>query len=271
MINIPVAIQLYSLRGEMAKDFEGTLKAVSEMGYKGVEFAGTYGKSADEIKTLCEKYDLVPVSAHISYDELLDGGKTIGEFASIGCRFAVIPWIGSEYRPGGSKHAEFIENVKKIGKLCHDNNMTLLYHNHWFEFENEGDKYFLDSLYDSVSHELLSTELDTCWVNIGGENPVDYIKKYSNRAPVVHLKDFRGNMSGAKHSSFASKIHKTDSDFEFMPLGQGFQDIEAIVTAANESGTEWLVYEQDSPTSGKSSLECAKESINYLRSLTCTL
>ncbi len=266
-INLPVAIQLYSLRGEMAKDFEGTLAKVSEMGYKGVEFADTYGKSADEIKALCEKYSLVPVSAHISYDELLDGGKTIKEYAAIGCRFAAIPWIGSEYRPGGSKNAEFIENVKKIGKLCNDNNMTLLYHNHWFEFENEGDIHFLDALYDAIPSELLCTELDTCWVNIGGENPVDYIKKYANRAPVVHLKDFKGNMSGAKHSSYASGTNKIDSEFEFMPLGQGLQNIPEIIKAAKESGTQWLVYEQDSPTGEKSPLECAKESIDYLNTL----
>ncbi|MBR7078204.1 MAG: sugar phosphate isomerase/epimerase, partial [Clostridia bacterium] len=67
MNKFPIGLQLYSVRDDLAADFEGTLKAVAEMGYDGVEFAGLCGKSAEEAKALCEKYGLVPVSAHIPF------------------------------------------------------------------------------------------------------------------------------------------------------------------------------------------------------------
>ena len=66
------ALQLYSVRDEVEKDFEGTLKAVSEFGYDGVEFAGLYGKTPEDVRKLCEKYGLVPVSAHVGIGEMLE-------------------------------------------------------------------------------------------------------------------------------------------------------------------------------------------------------
>ena len=65
MINFPIALQLYSVRDDMAADFEGTLKKVKELGYDGVEFAGLYGKTAAEVKALCEEIGLTPISAHV--------------------------------------------------------------------------------------------------------------------------------------------------------------------------------------------------------------
>ena len=67
MIKFPVALQLYTVRDDMANDFEGTLKKVKEMGYDGVEFAGLYGKTAAEVKAICKEVGLVPISAHIPF------------------------------------------------------------------------------------------------------------------------------------------------------------------------------------------------------------
>jgi 23S rRNA (adenine2503-C2)-methyltransferase len=86
--------------------------------------------------------------------------------------------------------------MKEIGKVCKANGITLLYHNHDFEFEKTEDgEYVLDALYSEIGPDLLATEIDTCWVNVGGEVPADYIRKYSGRAPIVHLKDFYGERS----------------------------------------------------------------------------
>lgn len=68
--------------------------------------------------------------------------------------------------------------------------MTLLYHNHDFEFTKVDGAYALDRMYADIPAALLQTELDTCWVNVAGESPVAYLNKYAGRAPVVHLKDF---------------------------------------------------------------------------------
>ena len=162
MYDFPIALQLYSVRTDMKADFEGTLKKIKALGYDGVEFAGLHGKTAAEVKKMCDEIGLVPISAHVPYSELLKGEETFKAYAEIGCKYIVIPSIGAEYLAGGEKNAEFIENVKRFGELAKANGMKLCYHNHDFEFEKADGEYKLDRLYSEVSADLLSTQLDTC-------------------------------------------------------------------------------------------------------------
>lgn len=270
MYDFPIALQLYSVRDDMAADFEGTLKKVKALGYEGVEFAGLFGKSAAEIKKMCDEIGLVPISAHVPYDELLKGEATFKAYAEIGCKYIVIPWINAEYLTGGEKNAEFIENVKNFGELAKANGMKLCYHNHDFEFEKVDGEYKLDRLYNDVPADLLLTQLDTCWVNVGGENPSNYIRKYSGRIEIIHLKDFVGskseNMYGLIGVEGKEKSAET-TKFELRPVGYGVQDFPAILDASKEVGAKWVVVEQDNPSMGKTPLECAEMSISYLRKI----
>lgn len=271
MYDFPIALQLYSVRTDMEADFEGTLKKVKELGYDGVEFAGLYGKSAAEVKKMCDEIGLVPISAHVPYGELLKGEETFKAYAEIGCKYIVIPWIGAECLAGGEKNAEFIENVKKFGELAKANGMKLCYHNHDFEFQKVDGEYKLDRLYSDVSADLLLTQLDTCWVNVGGENPSDYIRKYNGRIEIIHLKDFVGgkseNMYGLIGADGKEKAEDTSKKFELRPVGSGVQNFPTILDACKEVGAKWVVVEQDEPSMGKTRLECAEMSINYLKSL----
>lgn len=271
MKDFPIALQLYSVRDDMEKDFEGTLKKVKAMGYDGGEFAGLYSHSAAEVKKMCGEIGITPISAHVGYAELLEGEKTFKTYAEIGCKYIVIPWIDAKYLAGGENNAEFIENVKKFGELANANGMKLCYHNHDFEFEKVDGEYKLDLLYKAVSAELLSTQLDTCWVNVGGENPAEFIRKYSGRIEIVHLKDFVGSKSENMYGLIGAggKEGKKDETgkFEFRPVGSGVQNFPAILDACRDVKAKWVVVEQDQPSMGKTPLECAEMSINYLRSL----
>src|SRR5512142_3076412 len=64
-MGIPVALQLYTVRDELAKDFPGTLEKVAKMGYAGVEFAGYGGLSASDLKGHLERLGLMPVGSHV--------------------------------------------------------------------------------------------------------------------------------------------------------------------------------------------------------------
>ena len=270
MYDFPIAIQLYSIRDDMAADFEGTLKKVKKLGYDGVEFAGLYDKTAAEVKKLCDEIGLVPISAHVPYGELLKGEETFKTYAEIGCKYIVIPWIGAEYLAGGEKNAEFNENVKKFGELANANGMKLCYHNHDFEFQKADGEYKLDRLYSDVSADLLLTQLDTCWVNVGGENPADYIRKYNGRIEIIHLKDFVGSKSENMYGLIGTdgkEAPKEATKFELRPVGCGFQNFPAILDACKEVNAKWVIVEQDSPSMDKTPLECAETSINYLKSL----
>lgn len=272
-MSFPIALQLYSVRDELEKDFVGTIRKVKALGYDGVEFAGLYGHKPAEVKKILEDAALVPVSAHVPFVDLVaDPEKVVGEYAEIGCKYIAIPYLTPEYRPGSEKFNDVIEGAKVIGKAANDLGLTLLYHNHDFEFEKLNGEYALDILYKDVSSDLLKTEIDTCWVNVAGENPSAYLRKYAGRSPVVHLKDFV--MPGKKPEKMYELIGITDDQkqedakaFEFRPLGNGVQNFSEILQACKDVGAVWVVVEQDKPSMGKTSIECAQTSINYLKNI----
>ena len=270
MYDFPIALQLYSVRDDMASDFEGTLKKVKALGYDGVEFAGLYGKSAAEIKKMCDEIGLVPISAHVPFVEMINDPDLLKTYSEIGCKYVVIPYLTEEYRPGADKFGEVIEGAKMLGKKANELGMKLCYHNHDFEFVKINGEYALDILYKEVPADLLSPQLDTCWVNVGGENPSDYIRKYAGRIQIVHLKDFAGSKSENMYALIGiddDKKKEASGGFEFRPVGYGLQNFPAILDASKEVGAKWVVVEQDEPSMGKNRIECAETSINYLKSI----
>ena len=271
-MSFPVAIQVYSVRDAASKDFRGTLEQIKEMGYDGVEFAGLYGHTPEAVRTMCEEIGLVPISAHVPYlDMVKDPEGVLGQYATIGCKFVAVPYLTPEYRPGTPNFQDVIKNVEMLGAVAKKLGMTLLYHNHDFEFLKIDGKYALDILYDSVPADLLQTELDMCWVNVGGENPSEYLRKYSGRSPVVHLKDFSGSKSENMYEliGIEKKVEAVPQKFEFRPVGSGKQDFPSILEAAKDAGAEWVVVEQDNPSMGLSPLECAAKSRAYLKTIGC--
>ena len=275
-MSFPIALQLYSVRDDMEKDFSGTVKAVKDMGYDGVEFAGLYGNDPEEVKKILEAVGLEPISAHVSYEDLsADPEKLISDYAKIGCKYIAYPYMVEERRPGAPLFEETVAGMKKIAAIAEKYGVKMLYHNHDFEFKNIEGVHALDYLYQTLSPDELQTELDTCWVNVGGEDPAEYIVKYSGRAPIVHLKDFHKGSAGKSGKLYnligiddgAQEEEKEEEAFSFRPCGSGVQDFPDILEACKKAGTAWVVVEQDMPSMGKTPMECAKMSIDYLRTI----
>lgn len=272
--SFPIALQLYSVRDELEKDFVGTLQKTKALGYDGVEFAGLYGHKPAQIKDILSQIGLVPVSAHVPFLDLMAGPeKVVSEYAEIGCKYIAIPYLLPEYRPGEEKFNEVISGAQIIGEAAKKAGLILLYHNHDFEFKKIGGLYALDILYNKVPSDLLKTQIDTCWVNVAGEDPSEYIRKYTGRSPVVHLKDFV--MPGKKPEKMYELIgieddkkdEKTEDVFGYRPMGLGAQNFSEILKACKDAGVQWVVVEQDEPSMGKTSFECAEISIKYFKSL----
>lgn len=249
---LPIAVQVYSVREEAERDFAGTMKKLGEMGYDGVELAGLYGKSAEEIRDSIKAAGLIAISAHVSYDELAgDLEKTLQDYETIGCRYIVIPWLGEDRRFGAALYEETIKGIPAISEGCKKHGMTLLYHNHDFEFAKTPDgTYALDQLYAEVPADVLGAEPDTCWIKVGGPDPSEWLKKYSGRCPLVHVKDFRRKADGV----------------DLLALGEGEQDFPTLVKTAKECGAQWLVIEQDDHPYG-TPMGDMKKSLNYLKEL----
>ena len=270
---LPVGLQLYSVRDDMAKDFKGTLQQVKAMGYDGVEFAGLFDNDPADIKAMCAEIGLNPISAHVPLaDMLADVDKVIADYKAIGCEYIVVPYVTEERRPGGDKFNQMIEEIRTIGAKCKEAGLTLLYHNHDFEFaKTESGEFGLDYLYANVSADLLQTELDECWVRYAGQDPVAYLQKYEGRSPVVHLMDYYA--SGEQKEDPYALIglnegeKKENTAFEFRPLGYGVQDVPALMKAAKHAGSKWLIVEQDQPSMGKTPLECVALSMETIQAI----
>ena len=272
MKTLPVAVQLYSVRDDAAVNLDATLAAVRDMGYDGVEFAGMYNYKPEEIKALCEKYSLTPISAHVPLDDMAaDPEGVIGAYAVIGVKYIAVPYLQEERRPGFAGWEGTIADIKRCAEVAKAKGIQMLYHNHDFEFVKLDGEYALDILYNTISADLLATEIDTCWVNVAGEVPADYIRKYTGRSPVVHLKDFykAGEKAEGMYELIGIKPEgetASEESFGFRPVGHGLQNIPAILEASIDAGAEWVVVEQDRPALGLTPMESIKTSREYLKS-----
>ena len=219
---------------------------------------------------MCADIGLVPISAHVPYQDMVaDPEGVLSQYATIGCKYVAVPYLTEEYRPGTEKFPEVVKNVAMLGEVANRLGLQLLYHTHDFEFLKLDGKYALDILYEEVPATLLQTELDMCWVNVGGENPAEYLLKYKGRSPVVHLKDFVGEKSANMYEliGIAKKAEADTQKFEFRPVGYGKQDFPAILKASLEAGASWVVVEQDKPSMDLTPMECAAKSRAYLKSI----
>lgn len=273
MKNFKVGLQLYSVKKNLTDDFYGTLKAVKEMGYDYVEFAGYFNHSAEEIRSMLDELGLKCFSVHQVIDWYLkDGEKAVKFVKTLGAEYSAIPW----YKIENLNEATFNETIKtftSVAELLQKYDIKLTYHNHDFEFENYGNKFLLEAIYDAMPL-LIEGELDTCWAKYAGVNPIDFIKKYSGRMHTLHLKDFtcKKLATGPIYALIDEKGNpiqpesNTNEGFRFVPLGQGVQDFPAILKAAEEAGTEYIIVEQDK-SYDTDALVCAKLSREYLKSL----
>lgn len=273
MKQFKVGLQLYSVRDAMEKDMDATLKAVKEMGYDYVEFAGYFGKTAEEVKTLLDKYELKAISVHQATDLFEKEGKAAVDYLNtIGVEYSAIPWYDKN-----ELYNNWDETVKKfaeVSKLLKAGGIQLMYHNHDFEFVKIDGEYVLDKLYRTLDAETLMPEIDTCWVHYAGVNPAEYVRKYSGRIKVLHLKDFVCKKLGGgpvyalidEDGNEIKNASKEDNGFKFTPVGSGIQNWNEILTAADEAGVEYVIVEQDDSYE-TCSLEAAKMSRDYLKSL----
>ncbi len=278
-MSLSVGLQLYTIRNEMEKDFKGTLEKVKELGYEGVEFAGLFGKKGTEVRKMLDELSLKAVSAHVPLDELLeDPDKTLQTYKDIGLEYIAIPYLPEEARPQAGNFDTTLKNISFICEKAKEYGMTMLYHNHNFEFDIIDGEYYLDTIYKFISKDLLQTQIDTCWVNVAGVNPSEYLMKYQDRAPIVHLKDFVMKGRGKKENLYEligsdssvgkdENEDKDEEDFAFRPVGYGVQDFKSILDTCKKVNTKWVIVEQDRPAKGQTELESAKLSREFLKKL----
>ena len=246
-----VGLQLYTIRDAMGKDVPGSLKLVSDTGFKYLEMASYndgkfYGYLPGEFKKMVNDLGMEILSSHagikptgISSDE---AKKMADDHAKVGAKYCMQPWIEEADRKSISGFQKMVAEWNKVGKIMKENGVQFGYHNHNFEFGPvEGKIPYFDVFLPEMDKEYMTLELDLFWVTKAGINPVELFKKYPGRFQLFHMKDMY-----TKEAPFFKTV-STD----FAPVGAGLINFKEILAAKNIAGMKYMFVEQDATKDGK--------------------
>ncbi len=237
-----IALQLYSVREDTAKDFYQALKRAAELGFTGVEFAGYGDVPAETMRSWLSELGLRAVSTHTNVLANLDAELTY--LQTIGANHIVLPYAGFESREAVLRLAE---EMNAVGQTCAENGFTLSYHNHAHEFaKTEDGTWLLDIFYENTDPRYVKMQLDVCWATVGGADPVAYLKKYEDRCCLVHCKEV-----------------KSIDPYEGTAIGEGIVDFPGIYRLLGDS--RQYIVEQE--TIAMDCWEGLRRSVNYLSTL----
>ena len=242
MSKIPVGLQMYTVRDICEKDFIGALRQVADIGYAGIELAGTYGLSASELRDVLDELDLKCAGSHTGERDL---DQLVAFNQTIGCAYVGGPALP----PGGFPKDEAsclaaANHMNQVGAAYKARGLHLYYHNHAHEFEQVNGKYILDIFYENTDPNLVYAEIDVFWVQYANVDPAAYLRKYPGRCPLVHIKDM-------------------DKERGFTEIGEGILDWDDIFAACEAVKAGWYIVEQD--RCKRPSMESARLSFENLK------
>ena len=187
-----LGLQLYTVRDQIAKDFEGTLARVAATGYKEVEFAGYFDHAPKDVRAILDRHKLTAPSAHVDFATVETKLPQVIETSHvIGHKFVVNPWIDEEMRKQPDIWKRIAATFNKAGETCKKAGLQFAYHNHHFEFVPVNGVMPFDLLLKECDPDLVKMELDLCWITVAGKDPLDYFQRHPGRFPLVHVKGLK--------------------------------------------------------------------------------
>jgi sugar phosphate isomerase/epimerase len=237
-----VGLQLYTLRSELEKDLNGTLKKVSELGYNCLEAAGYkegkfYGLKGKEFKALVNSMGMVLPSSHLvaekttpdtPLDILTNMQAAVDDAAELGVKYLVYAYLRPDERKNLDDYKRYAEQFNKAGEICKKAGIQFSYHNHDFEFLKLDGQMPYDLLLKETDPELVKMELDLYWITKAGYDPLQYFKNHPGRFKLWHVKDMENT-----------------AEKSFTEVGNGTINFQPIFNAAKQSGMEYFFVEQD--------------------------
>jgi len=235
---------------ELKGDWKDVLKKTVDFGFTEIELGKYLGDSASDFLKYCGQIGITPVAGGVPFannpEELK---KKLEDLSALGIKYAVVYW------PWNGGGPFMLEDCKKsagilnsMGEVCKSQGMELCWHNHDKEFATMEEGTPFEFLMNNTDKDLVKCELDVFWVQKGGANPLEILKKYEGRFRILHLKDMTG-----------------DDRRTFECVGSGIIDFLAILKEAQKQGIKHFMLEYDNVVDG---MTCLKTSGQYLKSLT---
>nr|WP_324258575.1 sugar phosphate isomerase/epimerase [Cellvibrio fontiphilus] len=247
-----LSVQLWSVKDDVAKDFEGTLKKLKAMGFDGVEFAGNFGPYANDpkgLKAFLDKTGLKASAAHVPFEKLNaeNFDATVAFYKAIDCKYLIIPMDMRAFTTDGAK--EVAADLAAIQTKLTPHGMHTGYHNHEGEMLGEIGKTPWDVIGGNTSQAVVLQQ-DVGWTEVAGKDPIAFIKAYPGRTITTHYK------------ASAPKPGNTEHPI----IGQDTTDWKALIEANKTyGGTLWLVVEQESYPEGMTPMQSVEASLKGLQ------
>ncbi len=284
-----VGIQLFSVPAFLEKDFKGTIGFLAEMGFGEVELFGPYpyssesgkqrwkavtpmlgfsgsgyfGLSETEVKSTLTEYGLTVPAMHTDLDTLENKITDLGKAKeTLGFEYVVLPAIPDERRKTLDDYKRMAETFNLVGKQAKEEGLKFAYHNHGYGLSEVGGQIPLQLILDNTDPDLVFLEMDLFWTIAGKADPITYLKTYSDRYHLMHVKDMKEIQTFSGDGGDAS---------QWIPLfpnmtsaGSGVVDLKTIIPMAKKYGVKHFFVEQDMVQDPQVAL---KKSIDYLKSI----
>lgn len=237
MGKIPVALQLYSIREECARDLPGSLEAVARMGYDGVEFAGYHGHDAQALRKLLDDLGLEVAGAHIGLESLLEDQyeSTVEFHKTLQNPYLIVPGLAAQYTASRQAWKETAAVFNEIAAKLRFENLWTGYHNHHTEFTPLDGEMPWDTFFGNTDMDVVM-QLDTGNALCGGAHVAQFVARYPGRALTVHLKPYSTEAAQESHEAGFRPLIGDDS----IPWAELFELLET------RGGTRWYIVEYES-------------------------
>ena len=241
-----IASPLYILRDQAAQDLNAVLAKLAELGFDGVELLGFFGHTPAGIRRTLDGLGLKALGNHVPWAELSARPEAVlADHQALGCGFLTVAGLSA-------LDALPLEALACVAALAARAGIRLLFHNHAEELQRKAaGRAQLEELMDAIPADVCALEPDIGWMQIGGGDPAYYLRKYADRCPVIHLKDFYladgAGFSGVPHSpeGVLLKGGPAEGWFEFRPCGYGISNTAALLPLALACRPQWLVADHD--------------------------
>lgn len=224
-----VGIQLYSVRGLMAQDFDGTLRALAGIGYREVEFAGWHGRTPAQVKAALAAAGLAAPSAHVDLAAFrADAAKLCGEHAAAGHQTVVIAWMLPAERKTLDDWKRRVEEFGTFAEAAKRAGLRFAYHNHDFEFVPIDGTVPFELLAAGTDPRVVQLELDLYWMTVAGVDPLPWMRRWPGRVSMVHVKD-------------------RSAQGQMVSVGSGTISFDSLLREARRLGLRHAFVEHDNP------------------------
>lgn len=274
-----IGVQMMMLKDKIAQDgIRETFKRVNEIGFSTVELSQVEmtPENVAEIKSSLEEFDMKVCATSAAIKAMMPGikmenlrddfDKIVADTKALNCKYIRIGMISFDCLGSKEKIVEYTKELNEMGRRLKEEGLSLYYHNHHMEFSKYDGKYLMDIMVEESDPEYLGFELDVHWLQRGGVNPLEWIKKLEGRTKIIHIKDYRINQTLDLSSGLEGIMRSMSDVVEFAEIGEGNLDMKAIIDLAGETGVEHIFIEQDN-TYGRDPFESLEISVRNLRSL----